>query len=113
MEDKDIEIIFLEKEAKEKIKDRVIIQLDYDYEKQNEKIIDDFIDDYLNIASDNSHRKRTDEKLIPYVKNAVIQAYNRLGDEGNISLSEGSQNYTFVDIEEKLKKDVRSIRILS
>lgn len=97
---------------KAKIKEKVINQLEYDYDNSNENIIDDFIEDYLQIASDNSNRKTSDDKLIPYVKNAVIEAYIRLGDEGNTSSTEGSQSYSFVDIEEKLKKDVRSIRVL-
>lgn len=102
----------MEDTIKNKIKARVETQLEFDYDEANSGIIDNFIEDYLQIASDNSNRLTTDEKLIPYVKNAVIEAYNRLGDEGNKSSSEGSQSYSFVDIEEKLAKDVRSIRKL-
>lgn len=100
-----------EEVIKDKIKRKVIRQLEHDYDKKNDAIIDDFIEDYLEIASNNSNRKKEDSKHIPYVKNAVVEAYNRLGDEGNSSSSEGSQSYSFVDIEEKLAKDVQSIRI--
>ena len=65
---------------------------------------------YLNIAADSSNRNVKDKKLLPYVYIATKEAYLRRGDEGTSSSSEGSLNYAYVDIEEKLRKDVKCIR---
>lgn len=99
-------------EDEKTLKELIIEQLSINYDADKDKFIDGFINDYIQIASDKSNRKKDDKKLIPYVKNAVVQAYNRLGDEGYASSTEGSQSYTFIDIEEKLAKDVRDIRLL-
>lgn len=95
------------------IKESIIKQLSINSNLEiDEDFIEEKINDYLKIASDKSHRTIEDERLIPYVKNAVIMAYGRLGDESVSSSSEGSQNYSFIDIEEKLARDVIAIRKL-
>lgn len=96
---------------KEEIKNSIIERLGDNF-KNNEKIIKDLLDDYWIIATENSNRKKYDRKLVPHVKTAVIEAYIRMGDEGSSSSSEGSQSSSYIDIEEKLKKDVRSIRVI-
>lgn len=62
--------------------------------------------DMSSIASNISHLKESDKKLYPYIKNAVISKYIRLGTEGMNSSSEGSESYSFIDIEEKLRNDI-------
>lgn len=94
------------------LKEKIIMQLSINYDTKDDEIIDLLIEDYMNIASFYSHRKTTDIKLEPYVRNAVIQAYQRIGDEAMNSSTEGSQSYSFIDIEEKLAKDVQAIRVL-
>lgn len=94
------------------LKEKIIEQLSVNYDKTYDNIIDLFIEDYKKIASFNSNRKEDDNKLEPYIKNAVVEAILRLGSEHTTSSSEGSQNYSFVDIEEKLIKDSRAIRKL-
>ena len=69
-------------------------------------------DDYMQIAINTSGRKELDAKINPYVKTAVKSAYIRLGNEGSSSSSEGSLSSSYVDIEDKLKKDVISVRVL-
>lgn len=100
-------------------------------EQDNTQIIEGIIDDlsinYRNdrnvleriykrmafIASDASHRQVNDRKLIPYVEEATISAYLRRGKEGTSGYSEGSESESYIDIEEKLRKDVASIRRLA
>ena len=94
------------------IKANVVNQLSINYTAEHEAILDILIDNYIQIACDNSHRKESDTKLVPYVKNAVIMAYLRIGAESVTSSSEGSQSYSFIDIEEKLAKDTKAIRVL-
>lgn len=78
----------------------------------DDSILSGFIDDYISIASNNSNRRKDDEKLYPYVYNAVKEAYLRRGDEGSSSATEGSLSTSYIDIEEKLAKDVRAIRVI-
>lgn len=78
----------------------------------DDSILSGFIDDYISIASYNSNRKENDKKLYPYVYSAVKSAYLRRGDEGSSSATEGSLSTSYIDIEEKLAKDVRAVRVV-
>lgn len=92
----------------EQIKNR----LGANYIDNTDDIILDIIDDMTSIAIDASNRKENDEKLIPYIKKAVISEYNSRGAEGLLSRSEGSVSSSFNDIEKKLRTDLVSIRVL-
>ena len=81
------------------------------YHDESDEVIEERYEHYLTIASNTSNRKKTDELLIPYVYNAVIEYYIKRGDEGKTSSNEGGLSSSYIDIEEKLKKDVMSIRI--
>lgn len=98
-------------ENKAKMVTRLKRDLSVNFKDGDDSILSDFIDDYISIASNNSNRRKDDEKLYPYVYNAVKEAYQRRGDEGSSSSTEGSQSTSYIDIEEKLAKDVRSVRI--
>lgn len=82
------------------------------YHEKDDEVIEEMVEHYSLIASDASNRKKTDEKLIPYIFIAVKEAFLRRGDEGTNSSSEGGLNYSYIDIEEKLRKDVRTIRVI-
>lgn len=73
-------------------------------------VLEGIYKDMTFIASDTSHRSVNDTKLIPYIKEATIEAYLRRGKEGTTSYSEGSESESYIDIIEKLRKDVVSIR---
>lgn len=81
-------------------------------DENSKKVIIDAIKDYKIVASNESHRKKDDELLIPYIKEAVVSAYLRRGKEGSLSNSEGGMSDTYVDIKEKLRKDVLAIRVM-
>lgn len=85
--------------------------LDVNFKVGDDSILSGFIDDYISIASDNSNRRKNDTKLYPYVYNAVKSAYLKRGDEGSSGSNEGSQSTSYIDIEQKLAKDVMSVRI--
>lgn len=87
----------------------IIKNLSVNY-KDDRTVLEDIYEQMAFIASDASHRKENDTKLIPYIKNATIEAYLRRGKEGTSGYSEGSESETFIDIEEKLRKDVVHIR---
>lgn len=91
--------------------ERLKKDISVNFKDGDDSILSGFIDDYISIASDNSNRKKSDEKLYPYVYNAVKSAYIKRGDEGTASSSEGSQSSSYIDIENKLASDVRKIRI--
>ena len=62
-----------------------------------------FLNRYTQIASNTSHRESDDEKLVPYVVNAVVQSYLRRGKEASSSNNEGGMSDSFIDIEDKYK----------
>ena len=92
----------------EEIKSR----LGANYIDNTDDIIVDIIKDVTSIATDFSNRESTDEKLIPYIKKAVVSEYLQRGAEGLLSRNEGGISSSFNDIEEKLKKDLVQIRII-
>lgn len=92
----------------EQIKER----LGANYYDNTDSVLEDIIQDMTSIACDASNRKKDDEKLFPYIKKAVISEYNQRGAEGLLSRNEGSVSSSFVNIEEKLRKDLIQIRLL-
>lgn len=94
------------------IKDKIIKDLDANFKKGDELIIEDYIEFYSSIASDNSNRNKNDKLLYPYIFEAVKSAYGRRGNEGVSSSNESGFSISYIDIVDKLKKDVKSIRVL-
>lgn len=92
--------------------ERLKRDISVNFKDGDDSVLSDFIDDYISIASNNSNRRKDDDKLYPYVYNAVKSAYQRRGDEGSSSSTEGSLSTSYIDIEEKLAKDVRAIRVV-
>lgn len=80
------------------------------YHEENDDVIKELIKYYSIIASNTSNRKKDDELIEPYIYIAVKEAYLRRGDEGTASSNEGGLSSSYIDIEEKLKKDCLSIR---
>lgn len=91
--------------------DKIKARLGANYIEGTDEIIEDIIYDMTLIASDASNRKKNDEKLLPYIKKAVISEYNERGAEGLLSRNEGSISSAFNDIEKKLRTDVTTIRV--
>lgn len=96
---------------KDEIIDNIIKNLSVNY-RDDKDVLEKIYDRMSFIASDNSHRELNDLKLIPYIETATVSAYLRRGKEGTSGYSEGSESETYIDIEEKLRKDVVSIRRL-
>lgn len=94
------------------MRDKIIKDLDANFKKGDELIIEDYIEFYSSIASDNSNRNKDDEKLYPYIYEAVKEAYGRRGNEGTTSSNESGFNVSYIDIVKKLKEDVKSVRVL-
>lgn len=94
------------------MKEKIIADLGVNFKSGDDSIIENYIELYSSIASDNSNRKIDDTKLYPYIYTAVKEAYLRRGDEGSSSSTEGSLSTSYVDIEEKLAKDVRKVRVI-
>lgn len=92
------------------ILEEIINHLGVNYNTSDETILTKIYERMMLIASDVTRRAENDTKLIPYVKNATVEAYLRRGKEGTTGYSEGSESESYIDIEEKLRKDVVSIR---
>lgn len=95
----------------DRIIDSIIKRLGENY-RDDREIVEDLLEDYRSIASDVSGRNENDESLVPYIKTAVISAYLRMGGEGTKGTSTGQDSYSYEDIEEKLRKDSLSCRVL-
>lgn len=80
------------------------------YRIEDEVILKEYITLYSQIASQTSNRDVYDEKIKPYVYLAVKKAYLRRGEEGIVSSNEGGHTKSYVDIEEKLRRDCLAIR---
>ena len=90
----------------ENIKINLKNRLGANFIEETEEILLDIFKEMSSIASNVSHLKKGDKRLYPYIKDAVIAKYFRLGSEGMNSKSEGSQSSSFIDIEEKLRNDI-------
>ena len=78
----------------EKIKAR----LGSNYQTGDDSVIEDLIEDMTIVALSTTNRKTGDQKVDPYVKEAVIKAYLRRGDEGSKGSNEGSLGTSYEDI---------------
>lgn len=81
-------------------------RLGANYIEGTDDVIQDIIDDITPIACDISNRDEHDEKLIPYMKKAVISEYLTRGAEGLLSRTEGSESSTFEDIIDKMRSNI-------
>ena len=102
----------MKEEAKNKMLERLKLDLSVNFKTGDDSVLSDFIDDYISIASNNSNRRKDDERLYPYVYKAVKSAYLLRGNEGSSSSTEGSLSTSYEDIEEKLARKVRAIRVI-
>lgn len=82
------------------------------YHDKDDVVINNMIDHYSMIASNASNRKKDDKVLEPYIFLAVKEAYLRRGDEGTTASNEGGLSSSYIDIEEKLIRDIRSKRVI-
>lgn len=94
----------------EEIIDRLKKDLANNYHAEDQEVITNFYTLYSGIASDTSNRNKDDELLMPYIYTAVKEAYLRRGDEGTQSTNEGGLSASYIDIEEKLRRDTKCIR---
>ena len=92
------------------MQEKIIKDLGDNFKIGDDDIIKEFVTQYGTVASNISNRKATDEKLYPYIYNAVKAAYIRRGSEGKASETVGSISDSYDDIEAKLKRDVITIR---
>lgn len=92
--------------------DKIIKDLGDNFNEDDYQVLNELIDIYGTIASNNSNRSADDKKLYPYIFNAVKSAYIRRGDDGKTSSSVGSISESYEDIEAKLKRDVINVRVM-
>ena len=92
------------------MQDKIIKDLSDNFRTGDEDIIKELINVYGTIASNISNRKTDDNRLYPYIYNAVKAAYIRRGSEGKSSETIGSISDSYDDIEAKLKRDVIAVR---
>lgn len=71
-------------------------------------IIGDLYDDWLNIALSKSNRIAGQEvpALLAIVRDTVIGAYNKRGDEGMTGSGAGGQSFSYQNLEDELTKRI-------
>ncbi len=79
-------------------------QLGINYRNDDLTIID-LLKSYTSVALNISNRV-TEKGLEPYIIKAVLEHYMRMGNEGLSSSNEAGISYSYIDIEEKLRKDI-------
>ncbi len=93
-------------------KEKVIVimkkALGSNFISKTEDILFNIYKEMYSIALNTSHlkSKNKEEILYPYVKEAAVSKYLRMGAEGISAKSEGSQSNSFIDIENKLRNDI-------
>lgn len=97
---------------KDTLTTEIIARLGDNFKTGDNNVVKGLLEDYLSIANDFSNVSKKDTRLQVYVKEAVIEHYLRLGDEGTSSSKEGSLSSSYIDIVEKIKKDMLSIRVI-
>ena len=86
--------------------DKIINDLGANYNKKDEEVLEDILNEVSSIASNISNRKAEDEKLYPYIKKAVKGIYLNRGAEGMQSTSESGVSSSFEDIIDKMRNDI-------
>lgn len=86
--------------------DKIINDLGANFNKNDEEVLEDILNEVSSIASDISNRKADDKKLEPYIKRAVKAEYNTRGAEGLLSTTESGVSSQFEDIIEKMRNNI-------
>lgn len=81
-------------------------KLGANYKETDNDLLDEILDDITSIACDISNRKKSDEKLEPYIRKAVVAEYLCRGAEGLTSRSEGSISSSYNDIVGELRNNI-------
>ena len=84
--------------------EEIKMQLGANY-REDEKILIDLLNRYTAVALNISNRNN-EQGLEIYIKDAVIGHYLRMGNEMLNSSNEAGISYSYIDIQEKLRKDI-------
>ena len=84
--------------------DEIKRQLGVNYRNDDLTLID-LLKSYTSVALNISNRV-TEAGLEPYIIEAVVEHYLRLGNEGLGSSNEAGISYSYIDIEQKLRNDI-------
>lgn len=84
----------------------IIDELGANFQVGTETVIEKIIKRMTSIACNISNRKADDEKLIPYIENAVRSEYMARGAEGLLSRTEGGISSSFKDIIKEMRTNI-------
>lgn len=88
---------------------KLIDRLGANFQQGTENVLEDIAEDITPIAFSISNRRQTEEnlnKLYPFIKKAIISEYIARGTEGMLARAEGSVSNTYIDIIDKMEKDI-------
>ena len=81
-------------------------KLGANYVENTDDVLQEIINEITSIACDISNRKENDQKIVSYIKQAVISEYNCRGAEGLLSRNEGSISSSFEDVIDKMRTNI-------
>ncbi len=76
--------------------------------KEDANVLENIIERVTFVACDISNREKDDQRLIPYIEEAVKAEYLARGAEGLASKSEGSMSSSFKDIIKEMRTNIIS-----
>ena len=86
--------------------EKIINDLGSNYNRNDDDVLEEILEEVSSIASDISNRKKDDIRLFPYIKKATKAIYLCRGAEGILSTNESGVSSSFEDIIEKLRNDI-------
>ena len=86
--------------------EEITADLGANYNSSDESVLQQYIDDLTAIALQISKQTSLNDSLTYLVKEAVKSSYLRRGDEGKSGSSEESLSSSYLDIQDKLRKDI-------
>ena len=85
---------------------KIIDDLGENYRNGDEEVLEDIYNEISSIASNTSNRDKNDEKLFPYIKDAVKAKYLARGGEGINSINESGKSLSFKNIIDEMNTNI-------
>lgn len=86
--------------------DKIIRQLGDNYDRIDNQVLIDLIDEVQHSALSFTNRTKTDDTIDEIIKRCVVAKYLQRGGEGSTSLNELGANSSFYDPIERMKTEL-------
>lgn len=101
----------MNRETKNKIVSRVAVLIGKAYYDDSVEMVNQLVDDAEEYILAYTNRTEIPKQLVKTVGDLAILAYNRLGNEGESSRSEGGESYSFDDAPKHIYSVLNKFRL--